>query len=660
MKRHLLLCSLISLILVTACESGSKVLLRSNSVTFDTTAATAVTVAPKDGFTIVSDLALADFGEDTELISIPEVLTVKLRQHNPADVSMQNYPAGPMADGRVPVLEASLKLCPPEGARHMTVGLPLGLLPEPWGEHRMVLNFTGVAWEMYIDGKLVDLDYAFGYPDRDFNADEMVCNNLFVAGSRIFSPCLAISPAAGSKEWKEAQYFTPRGHNSWVGDVAAIWYKGRYHVFYLLDRRGHQGKFGRGGHYFEHLSTADFRTWTEHEAATPIEAQWETFGTGVPFVWHDSLMISYGMHTSRLYPQEQTASPREWEHIRQAGCSEVIPFDALDSLVPSGCTFSVSRDGLGNFEKSRIIIHPSENPTIYYDHDGRLCMLANYASKGTWTADDLRGSWTCINEDFPPGGDCTFFFNWGDWEYIVGGFVNLWRKPLEAGIDAFEDLSAKGLDFYDGLCVPSICQIGDGRYLSAGWVMVNGHWGGPLVVRELIQYPDGIIGSRFIPEMMPLTGKGRRLAKVVDDGASFETGSHSFVLTFDVEPAAGGNLSLHFGSGERACQWNLDPAGCRAQFSDDGSRQPSMREGGRPYNAWNYAIENIRGLDNPFKVRIVVKGEPKWGGSLIDVEIAGQRTMITDRYGLKVDDIAFETGGMAVKNAVIAPCLSDK
>ena len=230
----------------------------------------------------------------------------------------------------------------------------------------------------------------------------------------------------------------------------------------------------------------------------------------------------------------------------------------------------------------------------------------------------------------------------------------MWAKPLEAGIEAYEDLAAKGLDFYDGLCVPSICQIGDGRYLSAGWVKVNGHWGGPLVVRELLQYPDGVIGTRFMPEMMPLTHPARRLAKTVGDGDSFETGCQSFLLTFDVEPAAEGTMSLHFGSGERACQWDLDAAACRAQFSDDGSRQNSLREGGYPYNAWNYAIENIRGLDEPFTVRIVVKGEPKWFGSLIDVEIAGQCTMITDRYGLSIESLSFDTAGLTVKNVRLA------
>lgn len=676
MKRLLYLSlTVLACLLMAGCSGqgdpgeGSLVALRGDSFSFDTKTAPSLVLPkesgpfqgafldnPSDGFTMVVPLSLSDFSEDTELLCIPGTVMVKLRQHNPRDIERQNYPAGKMPDGLCPVLEATLTLWPPSAhsAQDMTVGVPLGLLPNPWGKHEMVLHFTGVAWEMYLDSRLVDRDFAFGYP-RQQEPRQVRINGDYVGQTRIWTPFLNTKARKQKAEFAEAQYFTPKGHNTWTGDVAAIWHNGRYHIFYLLDRRGHRSKFGNGGHYFEHISTTDFKHWTEHEAATPIEEQWETFGTGVPFVWHDSLMISYGMHTSRLYPYEKTASPREWEHIREFGCSEVIPFEDLDGVVPSGCTFSVSQDGIANFKKSRLILHPSENPTIYYDKDGKLSMLANYASKGTWTAEDLRGPWTCVSEDFPPGGDCTFFFSWGDWEYIVGGFVNMWAKPLEAGIEEFDDLSAKGLDFYDGLCVPSVVQIGDGRYLSAGWVHVNGHWGGPLVVRELIQYPDGVIGSMFMPEMMPLVSDGRQLAEAVRDTAAFETGCRSFMLTFDVEPAAEGKMSLHFGTGNRACQWDLDVAERRAQFSNDGSRQPSLREGGRPYNAWNYAIENIRGMEEPFTVRIIVKGEPKWGGALIDVEIAGQRTMINDRYGLAVDSLAFALDGLAVKNVQLSP-----
>ena len=97
------------------------------------------------------------------------------------------------------------------------------------------------------------------------------------------------------------QYWTPPYHNAWVGDVVTFFHDGRYHVFYLFDRRGHASKFGRGGHYFEHLSTTDFQTWVEHKPATPLEYKWETIGTGKPFLFNGKLSISPGLHPPRTY-----------------------------------------------------------------------------------------------------------------------------------------------------------------------------------------------------------------------------------------------------------------------------------------------------------------------------------------------------------------------
>jgi hypothetical protein len=77
----------------------------------------------------------------------------------------------------------------------------------------------------------------------------------------------------------------------------------------------------------------------------------------------------------------------------------------------------------------------------------------------------VDGGWRCVSPDFPPGGDCTFFFRWGRFDYIIGGFKDLWSKPAEAPDSAYEDVVRKGLDFYDGLNVPSITEITGVRQL---------------------------------------------------------------------------------------------------------------------------------------------------------------------------------------------------
>ena len=617
-------------------------------------------------FTIKMRVNLKVENSKINLLTIPGVLNLTTFQQDPKDRKKQNYPAYPMPDGSVPVMEAALTLYPPfepKGPRDMPIGIPLAMLKKPQGEHDVVLHFSGVRWTLYVDNELLDNDFAIGYPKWGKQSSWEI-NPSLVSKAEIFFPGLEPQKVALKKPRtsNEIEYWTPQGHNTWVGDVATFYYQGRYHVFYLFDRRGHNSKFGKGGHYFEHLSTTDFKTWTEHEAATPIEAQWETIGTGVPFVFDNKFCLSYGLHTTRIYPKEQTMLPLQWDYYNKHGFTGSFRYDTIPGY-PAGSTYSISEDGISKFQKTKILFHPCENPSVYIDPEGRLRMLANYGAKGTWESKSINGGWRSINPDFPPGGDCTFFFRWGNYDYIIGGFTGFWTKPASAPEDKFENGVKAGLDFYNGMNVPAVTKIKDGRYLMAGWIPIAG-WGGSLVIHEMVQSPDGRIGTKWMKEIIPATENERPLAKEIKKTTSFDTGSSSFLLTFDVEPGTdlSGKLgSLFLGSdGENhACEVQVSPKAKRAQYgkgqiSNFSSAEKSLHEGGSPSGARNYALENLAGTDKPFTVRIMVKYEDKFGGSQFDTEIAGQRTMIAFRPDLKVQKILFRSDATGIKNIKIA------
>jgi hypothetical protein len=434
-------------------------------------------------------------------------------------------------------------------------------------------------------------------------------------------------------------------------------------VFYLYDRRHHQSKFGKGAHYFEHLSTTDFKTWTEHEAATPLEEQWECIGTGTPFVFHDKFYLSYGLHTGRVYPEDKTTWPAQREYLKKNGRTGAFQRDTTPGI-PAGATYAVSADGIAGFKKSGVMFHPCQNPSVYTDPSGILRMLANAGAKGIWESEALDGGWHCVRPDFPPGGDCTFFFRWGRFDYIIGGFKDLWSKPAGAPDSVYDDVVVQGLDFYDGSNVPAITEIGGGRFLMAAWIPIRG-WGGPLVLRELIQFPDGRIGSKWMKEITPETKTPKILATHVYETTTCATDSKTFILTFNVQPASmkQGKFGISFlpENGEQtACELQVNLADLRAQFgpgslSNFTSKQKSLREGGAPQHAGNYAIEQLIGVEQPFRVRVLVKGCDKLGGSLMDAEIAGQRTMISYRPDLTVQKLVFRTEGVELKDVQLAP-----
>ncbi|MES2454236.1 MAG: hypothetical protein V4594_01790 [Bacteroidota bacterium] len=625
-------------------------------------------IAPFDSssFTIKMRLNLDSKSSARNLLQIPGVLKVTTFQHDGKDRKQQNYPAFPMADGSVPVLEASLKLhspTEPKGPRDMFIGIPLGMLDKPNGDHEVVLHFSGVRWTLYVDNELLDNDFPLGFPKWGAQSNWEIDPSV-VSKAEIFFPGIEPQKVVlkTPRTSNEIQYWTPAGHNTWVGDVATFYHQGRYHLFYLFDRRGHASKFGKGAHYFEHLSTTDFKTWTEHDAATPIEYQWETFGTGTPFLFDNKLSLSYGLHTTRIYPKEQTTLPLQWDYYNKHGFTGSFRYDTIPGY-PAGSTYSVSEDGISKFKKTKILFHPCENPSVYTDPEGRLRMLANYGAKGTWESKSIDGGWHSVNEGFPPGGDCTFFFRWGNYDYVIGGFTGFWSKPASATEDKFVDGVKAGLDFYNGLNVPAVTEIKDGRFLLAGWIPMAG-WGGSLTIHEMIQSPDGRIGTKWMEEIIPATQKERILTKEIRETSSFATGSSSFLLTFDVEP--GKNLSGKLGAlflgadaDNSACEVQVSPNAKRAQYGKGqagnfSGAEKSLREGGSTSGARSYAIENLAGTDKPFRVRIVVKYEDKFGGSQIDTEIAGQRTMIAFRPDLKVEKLLFRAEETGIKNVKIA------
>ncbi|MGN6494833.1 MAG: hypothetical protein ACTHLE_22785 [Agriterribacter sp.] len=621
----------------------------------------------EDGFTIKMRVNFQPFAGEQTLLEIPGMVTVKLRQADPAIRDRQNYPAALMQDGSLPVLEAGVMLTPSSVnvfKRQLDIGYPLAALKNPWGEHEIILHFTGVTWSVYADNELMDNEFAIGYPSFG-NDHSWRIDPAMVSEASIFFPAMIAERDSRKKEEKmpNVQYWTPRGHNSWVGDVATLYHNGRYHVFYLYDRRHHASKFGVGGHYFEHFSTADFKTWTEHEAATPIEEQWETIGTGTPFAYNNKLHISYGLHTSRIYPDSLTMYPRIMDYYRQHQKSGYFLGDATKAY-PSGATYSVSADNISNFKKSGVLFHYSENPSVFTTADGKLKMFANYKAKGTWESQSLDSGWYCTDTAFPLGGDCTFYFTWGKYEYIVGGFVNLWKRPLGAAGEPWRDEVADGKDLYNGVGVPSVSAIGNGRYIMAGWMPING-WGGPFLVHELIQYPDGKLGTKWMKELVPDTKNAAIRSKKIEQASAFPVEENSFILSFDVHPKnkKNGKLAVSFLSPdddqyEKACALQIDINALTAQYSaavKDSFAAPekSLRQGGSPQHVGNYAIENVMGMDKPFSVRILVKSNAKLGGTIIDTEIAGQNTLVSYRQGLTVKDISFNPQALDIRNVRI-------
>ena len=514
-----------------------------------------------------------------------------------------NYLNFPLPDGTCPVVEA---LLPGATGR---IGIPLGALERHGGGHDLRIVHNGTYFTIDLDGRR-DEDFPIApllWPQDDPGAAlSPRVSDLHFAFDAPEGPVPRMDggPASGF----HAMYWTPRDHNQWLGDVVTTEWDGALHVFYLVDRRHHNSKGGRGGHWFEHLVSDDLVHWHELPAAVPMDVATEYIGTGTPFRMDGKYCLAYGLHTTRHGPLEE---------ITRMG-------------LPIGGTYAVSDDGV-HFVKSHRMITDDQNPSVYNRADGLFGMGC---VRTLMKAPAIDGPWETAVSGAPVFGDCPCPFEWNGRHYIIQGFCTMAKSESGAN-GSYTDEVLAGYDIYEGLSVPMVAPWQGNRRLLIGWINHRYGWGGWLCFRELVQYPAGHLGTRWVPEIpMPV----EPAVFQVEPGARFQ-------LEFRAASPRGADFALI-----------LDTAAAKARFVEkaaDGSypEVPTLQElairhektygrerirAGRKYRpdeAGDFAIGNIRGLDRPFAVRVVNYFDAKAGISLIDVEIAGQRTMVTRRFG---------------------------
>lgn len=574
------------------------------------------------------------------------------------DRRQQNYTSVRDPDGGCRVMECSLKTG--EDPQPWKIGFPLALAGSQSGEHEFAVLFDGVYFQILCDGIVMDRECPEGEPPHLYERP---------AACTVFSPALSsyslTNDLSGIRRTEREirrdipiQYYTPFGFNTWVGDVVPFCWKGRFHIFYLFDRRHHGSRRGKGAHEFWHLSSGNFRDWIDHGPVFELEEQWQSAGTGNAFEFQGKLHLSFGWHTERAKPFPERANQLFYRNLQLYGHTGEFGIDEIGSLTPGGASYAVSEDGI-HFTQSRRLMHYLENPSIFVQPDGslRLCQ------EGIWESDRL-GNWRPVNPDFPPHGkesfarnclDCPTRFELDGWEYFMAGFTGFWGRPLDGKTD-WIDFAERGWDTYDGTCVPMVYPDSRGRLVEGGWINGNG-WGSCLLLREIIPLGNGRLGKRWIEETLP----------EFEEGTSF-SGTAELPLTGDVlleftAASAGTPFLLLLEGDGTPCEFRLDTAEGRAQWSAASSgtpvpRLPTFREAvlaspekishtqfpNTPFFGRDYAKENLNALPPSFRIRLLVHADPKLDAALLDAEIDGKYTMTTLRTDLKTRSVRILSG----------------
>jgi len=572
------------------------------------------------------------------------------------DRDLQNYFQFKNADGSCPVIEGAIFMqCDPVPWK---VGIPLALLKDQDKEYEFTLLFDNVHFSILCDGEVIDSEAPFeGSPVHDHK------NN---AGFDFYTDTLKdfrfTNDLTGLEHKKERVItdepitcYTPRGFNAWIGDVVPFFFQGVFHIFYLYDRRHHQSRRGMGAHEFWHLTSTDLKNWVDHGPVAELAEPWQSYGTGNAFIYDDKLHLSFGWHTERSKPWKERADQLFYNSLSSSGHTGEFYYDQLGTLTPSGASYFSSSDGI-NFTPSGKLMHYLKNPCIFPQADGMLHLY----QEGKWESDHL-GCWRLTDKTFPPSGkesfarnclDCPSFFTLGGWEYFMVGFSGFFGR--EAGTEEWLDFTKAGWEPYDGVCVPMVTEF-KGRIIEGSWPGGLG-WGSCLVMREFVALGNGRLGKKWIDEMMPQFGVPESVGQMF----SLPDGKFS-LFEMEIEPSDKVFSVLITDAGnEKQVEFSIDFENKRAQWSSiPGKRIMSFREKMMEhpeysaisqfddihFMAEDYAKEELIALDDDLcRLKMFICRDSKSGTTLIDIELNGSHTMLTQRKEFYAGRLSFHGG----------------
>lgn len=544
--------------------------------------------------------------------------------------------------------------------------------PRDW--HDIIIRATGAKLQLWIDGVLLDEEFPIGNTRAaqagTYFGAAIMSNGRLLSGfkgmidhaffwHRALSDDEVTALSGGAAVVKKRQvdllgpvpsamqYYRSPGHNLKPGDCIPYFDEEKkiFHLFYLVLRRNMNSKWdgGHGALEVHHASSKNLREWTQHPVAHPISEQWEAWnGTG-------AIVFSEGKYWM-FFPSPDYEGDK-------SGIQLLTSTDAIHFTKQTPHPFIKGGD---------CEIFPDPDAGIKRWHmvkggatEGDKMMIDHFVS------DDLK-QWTKLPEPFMVTdknlhpSTCPNWFRFNDWYYYIGA-GNIWKSKQPYGPWTLQSPAR-----VDELAVPKTAAFDGNRRIFAGFV-IDGGYGGNLVLRDMVQFEDGTLGTKFIPEMLPQSGNPISLVPVPTENSTgwdgtklllqAAAGRELFLLdklpndariTLTLVPQEkGGAFGLQLRTTDGltdGVEFRLDASKKQAGFSK-GTTSGGAGGGG--------AIQGVRGLDGEVRLHIIMTHD------ILDIEINGQHTLANrfwnpfgDRLGIWVEE-----GALLIKDITIRPLL---
>ena len=328
-----------------------------------------------------------------------------------------------------------------------------------------------------------------------------------------------------------------RPENSVAADFIPFAKDGRFHLFYLRDWRGFEGRRGIPWHQVVTADFVNFEDWGEALACGDETARDHAVFTGSVIEAEGGYHIFYTGHNDRLLPKEvilhaTSTDLRTWAkdlRFQMAAPASLDPNDWRDPFV--------YRDEQSGRYAMLLAARGFEGPS------------RNRGLTARMESADLR-SWNLTQPCWAPNlfitHECPDCFRIGDWWYLIYSTYSdtqqtHYRMSRSPDGPWLAPDTLDGGDSLDGRphYAAKSAESGGRRYLF-GWLATRDHesdagnwnWGGNLVTHEIVQRPDGTLSAKCPDKVagafnkrLPLNARSI-LGEWDFDGSSATCGGH--------------------------------------------------------------------------------------------------------------------------------------
>lgn len=450
------------------------------------------------------------------------------------------------------------------------------------------------------------------------------------------------------------QYFKPVEQHLFTGDCMPYYHDGTFYLYWLLDEGHHAGLGGLGGHQWALSTSKDLVNWTHFPVAVGIDEEWEkSICTG-------SVMADkgkfYAFYSTRVKDDKGVHEQLSYAVSEDGGKKFVKQQPNPFYYAPKECVSRDFRDPKVFKDKEGVyhlfISGYLKEPAI----EGFGGYLVHLVSKDMKEWKEIESPLT--GQVATP--ECADYFRWNGWYYLlysIGGdtyYVKSrnpygpWEYPttqafVETWASVYKTAEFKGNRRIAVAYMP--CR-------SNGKDFDGAIWGGNMLLREVVQEPDGTLNTKFLSEVLPAMTPVKTPEIEIPAGSKTASFANN-VLTLTA-PNGIGIASISNLSPDYRIRMTLEPVGnydelglfVRATDTKHKGYKLELNANKESVFIYNTGINAVKNLHKPIVMDVILKDE------FIDVNVNGKRSIINRLPEQKGDKLFFfiKNGTVRIKD----------